>query len=163
MFRRTKRIALIAASALLAIATGVSAQSPVTGTYTWEFEAMIRRGDAAATPESSQSKAKATLVITEVKADSIIGTFGTELPASMGMASRPAREIRGTVKGNTIQFSISGQARVNINGEERPIETTRIYTGVIEGDVIKITIETTSNDSSIQMNPQSFEGKRAKS
>jgi hypothetical protein len=159
MFRRTMRLVLVAASALLAFAAGVEAQSPVTGTYTWEFAAMIRRGGAEG-ETSSQGKGQAILTITEVRGDSVFGTLAMAIP---GMGEPRPREIEGTVKGNTVTWQTTGQARFNVNGEERTTQTTLTHTATIEGDVIKGTIETTSADGGMSVPARTFEGKRVKS
>ena len=154
MFRRTKKLALIAASALLAFATGVDAQANVGGTYTWEFEAMIRRGPEG--ESSGGAKAQATLKL-EVKGDSIFGTYQVNMP---GMGEGRPRDVRGTVKGNQVQWIMTSQARFNVNGEERTQETKSIYTATIEGDVIKGTVETDTGMPGMSVSPRPFEGKR---
>src|SRR5688572_10941976 len=127
---RTMRVALVAASALLAFAAGdAQAQAPVAGTYNWELPLSMRRGPDGTT-EGTGDVAKVTLKL-EVRGDSVYGSMDVAAP---NRPAQPAREFKGTVKGNTVVFAIVSQARINANGEERALEITNTYTATIDGD-----------------------------
>ena len=152
---RLKRAAVAVAFVLCAGVSQLHAQS-AAGTYAVEFDYQVRRGGGL---EQPAQKAQATLAL-DLKGDSVAATWtvtGGGIPAS------PPREGRGTVQGNTVKFDIRGQARVNINGNETPVEMISTYTATIEGDEIKGTIDSRAVDGSIQAPVRNFSGKRAKS
>jgi hypothetical protein len=138
---------------VLCAGSGLEAQN-VAGKYAVEFPYQMRRGGGL---EQAEQKAQATLTLV-LKGDSVVATWqvtGGGIPAS------PGREGRGTVQGNTAKFDILSQARVNINGNETPVEMISTYTATVEGDEIKGTIESRSVDGSVQAPVRNFSGKRS--
>ena len=142
---------------LLVIALGASeaAAQSVAGTYTWEVATRMRRDEGGT--ETVDEKAQARLTI-QLKGDSIVGSYAVALPGR----ETPAREVRGTWKGNTITFNISSRATLNVNGDERQVETVQVYTATIDGDEIKGTITVQVPDGSFTAPVRQFAGKRAK-
>lgn len=158
MLRRTGKIALIAGSALLAIAAG-DARAQVAGTYEWEMDMMIRRGGDGT--ETSGDKAKVKLVL-EVKGDSVFGTYAVTPPAGAGSINIPPRQLKGTVSGNKVVFTMTGQARLNVNGEEQTVQMVSTYNATVEGDEIKGTIDVSAPEMPMAPPQRSFSGKRVK-
>ncbi|MGH7462533.1 MAG: hypothetical protein ACREMA_16110 [Longimicrobiales bacterium] len=138
---------------VLTVLTAAEAQAQVAGTYTWEFPARVRRDDGG---ETVEQKGLAKLTIT-VKGDSILGSLASSVP---GMPAQPDRPVRGTVKGNAIEFRLNSQARMVTNGEERTVDTVQIYNATITGDAIKVTMTPQVTDGSVSLPARSFEGKR---
>lgn len=137
-------------------ATEVQAQG-VAGTWTWEVQTRIRRDASGTTPTGDKSQAQLVL---DVRGDSVFGTYTVSRPGATETAPVP-REVRGTVNGNKVVFSLTQQGRVNINGEERESQMTATYTLTINGDEITGVIETTSPDLPVSIPPRTFSGRRA--
>jgi hypothetical protein len=132
----------------------------VAGTYLIEFDMQLRMGGGGGGAVSSE-KAQVKLVL-DVKGDSILGSWAMQPSSSANVTVRP-REVRGTVQGNAIKFSMAGQARLNMNGNQQTVETITTYNATITGDEIKGTIDSQAVDGSFQAPQRSFVGKREKS
>ena len=137
-----------------ALATGDANGQSVAGTYTWEIATSMRRdnnGDTA----GEMAEVKLTI---ETRGDSILGTYAMT-PKGRTV---PVRNVRGTWKDNTITFKFESQATLNMNGEQRQVQTTQVFNATIEGDAIKGTITTQVPDNSFSAPVRNFAGKRAK-
>ncbi|HSJ09456.1 MAG TPA: hypothetical protein VK928_06060 [Longimicrobiales bacterium] len=148
--------AVTIAGMLLVPAAAASAQQQVAGTYTWEMPTRIRNDGGAV---SSNANAVVKLVL-DVRGDSVFGTYTMTPPAGSDAPPPQAREVRGTLNGNKVLFSMAMQGRVNINGEERAINSTSTYTLTIDGDVITGTIDVQTPDMPMTVPIRTFTGKR---
>jgi hypothetical protein len=147
----------VAFAGILLAPEAASAQQQVAGTYTWEVPTRIRNDGGAV---SSSANAVVKLVL-DVRGDSVFGTYTMTPPAGSDAPPPQAREVRGTVSGNKVQFSMAMQGRVNMNGEERAINSTTSYVITIDGDVINGTIDVHSTDLPMTVPTRTFTGRRA--
>ena len=124
----------IGCAALLVILTagGAQAQS-AAGTWTADFVRGVRRTDAA----EEVIKGQATLVIAEVRGDSVFGTW------TVTDGNGAGRALKGTLKQNVLKAVLAPAAvTINTNGEVREVTTTVTLEGTITGDNIKGTMLT---------------------
>jgi len=157
----TRGLPLLAAGVLLAVAA--PAQAQVAGTYSWEQALTVRRGGDGGTQDEG---AKATVKITlEVRGDSVSGTY-TLLPppnAEGATAAPQAREIRGTVNGNKVTFSMTQAGRLNMNGNTQEVQMTTTFNATVDGDVITGTIDIYAPEMPVTVPSRPFTGKRVTS
>ena len=147
-----KRMSALSAIALLAAAP-LSAQS-LNGTWFTEFERQIRNQDGEVTA-GEKAKAKITL---QQKGDSVFGTF--EIVPAAGQPTPPARQLRGTVKGDKGTIVSEFEARRNINGEEETVKLVTTYDFTISADKLEGTAKTKTPD--LEIPPRPFSAWREK-
>ena len=132
-----------------------AASGQVAGTYTWEMPTRVRNeGGTMIGSENAVVK-----LVLDVRGDSVFGTYTMTPPAGSDAPPPQARDVRGTVSGNKVQFSMPMQGRVNVNGEERQINSTTNYAITIDGDVINGTIDVDVEGMTVPT--RTFTGKRA--
>jgi hypothetical protein len=132
---------------LLAAAPLAAQGAGVTGTWITEFDRMMRNEGGSVT---TGDKTRARLVLQQ-KGDSVTGTF--EVVAS-GDASRPPRQLRGTISGDRVTLTSEFEARVNRNGEESTRNITVVYDLTVKGDKLEGTMTNRSGD--MDMPPRPF-------
>ena len=121
-------------AALLVILTagGAQAQS-AAGTWTADFVRGIRRTDSV----EEVIKGQATLVIAEVRGDSVFGTW------TVTDGNGTGRALKGTLKQNVLKAVLApAKATINTNGEIREVTTTVTLEATITGDNLKGTMLT---------------------
>ena len=149
------RKVFLAAAAVLAFNGAADAQS-ITGKWTAEYPARMRRG---AGQDAADELAQAILVIGEIKGDSL---FGTWHPQNTPNPVEP-RRIAGVWRDGKLTFvGAPTQAMIRRGGEGEQTVTMRAYfEGALKDNILEGTFYSQSEDQTITSPTAKWTAKRA--
>ena len=125
---------LLVAAALGGGTGTVSAQAdPIVGTWKISFAAGTRMENGVATIITGTGK-----LVVQVQGDSLIGRL---IPDPIEGAARPESRMAAPTGAGKAVFVQRGQARVNMNGEEKEVTSISTWTLTVDGDELKGTVE----------------------
>ena len=148
------RKSLCLATALLAVAQTVSAQS-VAGT--WNVDYAVRMMAANNEPSPSETVAKVKLVL-EQKGESVFRTWQMTAPRES-----PVQQLRGKMEGKSARLFgvVTGKMR-GPDGSDRELSMTQEFEITVTGDSMSGTMKVHPGEGvEIQATPRSFTGKRS--